>query len=124
MQTMNVRGAEISYRVIGEVGPWVALTPGGRRGHEEIVRVAEKIAAQGFRIFLHDRRNTGASEFSLTSDPSEETMWADDLAEMLSQLGAEKAFVGGFSSGSRMSMLVSLRHPNRVRGLLLCRVTG
>ena len=121
---MVVRGAEVAYRIVAAAGPWLTLTPGGRRGHEEIARIAERIAASGYRVLLHDRRNTGASDFCLTDDASEEAMWADDLADLLGRLGVTRAFVGGFSSGSRMSMLVALRHPGIVRGLLLCRVTG
>ena len=119
-----VRGVDLEIKVLGNDGPWVALTPGGRRSHAEIVRVAEGIAAQGFRVLLHDRRNTGASEIRIAGEGSEEEIWADDLADLLAQVGAERAFLGGFSSGSRLSMLVALRHPARVRGLLLCRVTG
>lgn len=119
-----VRGVDLEFRVLGTDGPWLALTPGGRRSHAEIVRVAEAIAEQGFRVLLHDRRNTGASEIRIAGEGSEEEIWADDLADLLAQLGAERAFLGGFSSGSRLSMLVALRHPERVRRLLLCRVTG
>jgi pimeloyl-ACP methyl ester carboxylesterase len=89
--------------------------------------LGEKIAARGHRVLLHDRRNTGASEIALAdADTSltEEEIWADDLAELLAQLGAAPAFVGGSSSGSRTSIMTALRHPEAVRGLLLLRVTG
>ena len=59
---MNVRGVNIHYRVIGEKGPWLALITGGRRGFAEFVPLAEKIAAHGVRVLIHDRRNTGASD--------------------------------------------------------------
>ena len=119
-----VRGVELETRVLGDDGPWLALTPGGRRSHAEIVRLAEAIAARGFRVLLHDRRNTGASEIRIAGEGSEEEIWADDLAELLARVGARRAFLGGFSSGSRLSMLVALRHSALVAGLLLCRVTG
>jgi len=43
---------------------------------------------------------------------------------MLKQLNALPAFIGGGSSGCRMSLLLALRHPQAVCGLLLWRVTG
>jgi pimeloyl-ACP methyl ester carboxylesterase len=110
--------------VLGERGPWVALTTGGRRGHQEFVSLAAKIAAAGHRVLLHDRRNTGASDVLIEGDEVEEAIWADDLRELLSRLGALPAFVGGSSSGARTSILLALRHPKAVRGLLLFRVTG
>lgn len=119
-----VRGVRINYEVIGEHGPWLALVTGGRRGYQEFVSLGKKIAANGFRVLLHDRRNTGASEIVIDGEEGEEEIWADDLIVLLGQLGALPAFIGGGSSGARISMLVYLRHPQQVRGLLLMRVTG
>ena len=124
MPTLEVRGVNLRYRVLGGHGPWVALTTGGRRGHDEFVPLAEKLAALGHRVLLHDRRNTGASDVLIEGDEVEEAVWADDLAELLSRLNALPAFVGGSSSGARTSILLALRHPEAVRGLLLFRVTG
>ncbi len=124
MATAKVRGLNLHYQVVGEAGPWVTLTTGGRRGHQEFVPLASKIAAHGFRVLLHDRRNTGASDILIEGDETEEAIWADDLHELLRQLGALPAFIGGSSSGARTSILFALRHPKAARGLLLLRVTG
>lgn len=124
MPTAQVRGVNLHYQVLGERGPWVALTTGGRRGHQEFVPLASKIAKTGYRVLLHDRRNTGASDIRIEGEEVEEAIWADDLAELLSRLGALPSFVGGSSSGARTSILLCLRHPQAVRGLLLFRVTG
>jgi pimeloyl-ACP methyl ester carboxylesterase len=124
MPVAEVNGVAINYRIIGESGPFLALTTGGRRGHEEFLSLAGKIARLGFRIFLHDRRNTGASDIVIAGAASEEQIWADDLYALLLQLGALPAFFGGASSGARLSILTCLRHPDAVRGLTLLRVTG
>ena len=130
MPFADIRGARIKYDVIGSTGrssdPWLALTPGGRRSYVEFIPLADKLAAAGIRVLLHDRRNTGASDIVIdrVGEDGEEEIWADDLHTLLGQLGALPAFIGGASSGSRMSMLTCLRHPAAVRGLLLIRVTG
>lgn len=124
MPTASIRGVNIHYQVIGESGPWVALITGGRRGHQELLPIARKLAAQNYRVLLHDRRNTGASDVLIEGVDGEEEIWTDDLHELLRQQGALPAFVGGTSSGARTSMLFYLRHPEAVRGLLLMRVTG
>ena len=62
MPTLKIRDVNIHYRVLGTGGPWLALITGGRRGFNEFVPLAEKIAAHGVRVLLHDRRNTGASD--------------------------------------------------------------
>jgi pimeloyl-ACP methyl ester carboxylesterase len=124
MPVASIRGINIVYEIIGERGPCLALTPGGRRAHDEFVPLAKKIAAEGFRVFLHDRRNTGASDIRIEGDEPEESLWIDDLYELLSQQRALPAFIGGSSAGARMSIRFYLRHPEAVKALLLFRVTG
>jgi pimeloyl-ACP methyl ester carboxylesterase len=124
MPIAKVNGLNINYEVVGDDGPFVTLITGGRRGYAEFVPLAQKIAAEGFRVLLHDRRNTGASDMSFDADEVEEAIWADDLYELLSQLDGLPAFIGGSSSGARTAILFGLRHPEAARGLLLFRVTG
>jgi pimeloyl-ACP methyl ester carboxylesterase len=124
MPVAKIRGVNIYYQVIGDRGPWVALITGGRRGHDEFVPLAGKLAQAGYRVVLHDRRNTGRSDVLIEGDVAEETLWLDDLHALLTQLGALPAFVGGSSAGARTSMRFYLRFRNDVRGLLLMRVTG
>ena len=124
MRFTSVRGVKINLKIIGSKGPWVSLNPGGRREYKEIEPLAEYVVAKGYRVMLHDRRNVGASDISLSTKETEEAVWADDLYELLEQHDALPAFVGGSSSGARMSMLFGLRHPEATRGLLLMRVTG
>jgi pimeloyl-ACP methyl ester carboxylesterase len=124
MPFANVRGAHINYKVLGGDGPWIALSPGGRRDMSAIEPLAKNVAGFGFRVLILDRRNCGASDVAIAGEDSEYEIWADDYYELLSQLGALPAFVGGSSSGCRTSLLFALRHPEAVRGLLLWRVTG
>ena len=124
MPVEKIRGVNIVYQVIGDRGPWVALITGGRRAHNEFIPFARKLSAGGYRVLLHDRRNTGASDILLDRDEVEEITWADDLHELLGKRGALPAFIGGSSAGARTSILFTLRHPESVRALLLLRVTG
>jgi len=124
MPLANVRGVNINYKVIGDHGPWVALSAGGRRGLEGVEPLARRLADGGHRVVIFDRRNCGASDVVIAGEDSEYEIGADDLHELLSQLGALPAYVGGSSSGCRTSLLFALRHPEAVRGLMLWRVTG
>src|SRR5207245_8237534 len=115
---------DINYEVLGERGPWVALQPGGRRALAGIKSLGEKIAEAGYRVLVYDRRNCGASGVSLDGGNSENEIWAEDLRALLAQLDALPAYIGGSSSGCRLALLMALRYPADVRGLLLWRVTG
>ncbi len=119
-----VRNIRINYEVIGHSGPWIALTPGSRRAYGELVNLAREIAASGYRVLLHDRRNCGASEVAFDGSASEHEVWADDLYELGRQLGADRLVVGGSSAGARLAILFAIRHPDALRGLLLWRLTG
>jgi pimeloyl-ACP methyl ester carboxylesterase len=124
MPVAKVNGVNIFYQVIGSQGPWVALITGGRRGHDEFVPLATKLANAGYRVVLHDRRNTGRSDVLIEGDVAEETLWLDDLHELLKGLNAIPTYIGGSSAGARTAMRYYIRFRNDVRGLLLMRVTG
>jgi pimeloyl-ACP methyl ester carboxylesterase len=124
MDFVNNEGVRLHYEVVGEQGPWLALVSGGRRGGAEFLSLARLIAARGFRVVLHDRRNTGASQVLIEGERGEEDIWADDWVQLMQHLNAVPAFFGGGSSGARLALLTSLRHPDAVRGLLLLRITG
>jgi pimeloyl-ACP methyl ester carboxylesterase len=128
MPISKIRGVNINWQVIGNKGPstrpWVVMTSGGRRSYEEFIPLANKIAAYGYQVLLHDRRNTGASEVLLEGDEGEEIPWTRDMFELTQQQNIQPAFFCGSSSGARTSILFYLRYPQAVRGLLLMRVTG
>jgi pimeloyl-ACP methyl ester carboxylesterase len=124
MPIAKIHGVNLNYKIIGDAGPWVALSPGGRRDMSGIELQAKALADLKHRVVIFDRRNCGASDVVIDGTQSEYEIWADDIHELLSQLGALPAFVGGSSSGCRTALLFALRHPESVRGLLLWRVTG
>jgi pimeloyl-ACP methyl ester carboxylesterase len=123
MPVANIRGVDINYEVLGEGGPFVALQPGGRRAGSSLRGLAAKIAEAGHRVLIYDRRNTGASGIAIEG-ASENEEWAEDLHELLARIDALPAWIGGSSSGCRLAMILALRRPEDVRGLLLWRVTG
>jgi len=124
MPTANVRGVHINYELLGTKGPWMALSPGGRRPLQGVKPLAQRMADSGYRVVIHDRRNCGASDVTIGGNDPENEMWADDLHELLGQLGALPAIIGGGSSGCRLAILFTLRYPKLVNALLLWRITG
>ncbi|HXV50266.1 MAG TPA: alpha/beta hydrolase [Candidatus Binatia bacterium] len=124
MPIAKVRGVNINYKILGNRGPWVALSPGGRRDISGIELLAGKVAEHGYRVVIFDRRNCGASDVVIDGNESEYEIWADDIHDLLRQLGALPVIVGGSSSGCRTALLFALRHPESVRALLLWRITG
>lgn len=124
MPLTNVLGVTLNYDVLGTAGPWIALSPGGRRAMDGVHGLAQRIADAGYRVLIHDRRNCGVSDVVIDGAPSEYEIWVQDLHALAAQLGALPLYIGGGSSGCRLSVLFALRYPELVRGLLLWRVTG
>jgi pimeloyl-ACP methyl ester carboxylesterase len=123
MPIANIRGVDINYEILGDRGPFIALQPGGRRGLVGVKSLGSKLAEAGNRVIVYDRRNCGASGIAIEGE-AENDVWAEDLHELLARLDAAPAYVGGSSSGCRLAMILALRRPEDVRGLLLWRVTG
>lgn len=123
MLSVPVRGVKLVYEVLGTSGPWVVISPGGRRGLASDRALGVLLAEAGFRVLVYDRRNTGASEIGFPGQ-SESHEQAEDLLALLKALGTGPAYVAGCSSGSRLSLLLALHHPEAVKALLLWRVTG
>jgi pimeloyl-ACP methyl ester carboxylesterase len=123
MPVKHIRGVDIVYEILGDQGPLVTVTPGGRRGGGSERALAALIAEAGFRVLLHDRRNMGASGIALQGD-SESLEQAEDLLALLKALDTGPVYVAGCSSGARMSLLLARHHPAALKALLLWRVTG
>ena len=120
MRSAAVRGVKLVYEVLGNSGPWMAMSPGGRRGLAPDRALGVLLAEAGFRVLVYDRRNTGASEVGFPGD-SESHEQAEDLLALLHTLGTGPAYVAGCS---RLSLLLALHHSEAVKALLLWRVTG
>jgi pimeloyl-ACP methyl ester carboxylesterase len=86
--------------------------------------LAENLSANGYRVLLHDRRNTGASEVAISSDPYEDAMFADDVADLLVHLDATPAIALGTAAGNRLGLSLSVRQPEKLPALILCWPVG
>jgi 3-oxoadipate enol-lactonase len=76
------------------------------------------LAAAGYRVLAVDHRGHGrgiraAQDFRLTD-------CADDAAGVLRELGVGPVLATGYSMGGPIACLLARRHPDLVRGLVLC----
>ena len=124
MPISEINGVNINYEVLGERGPFIALSPGGRREMGNVRTLADRMARTGYRVLIHDRRNCGTSDVAFDGSRSEYEIWADDLHALLTQLNGLPAVLSGGSSGGRLALLFALKYPDAVRALLLYRITG
>jgi len=115
-------GNAVHYELLGEQGPVVVLTPGGRCGMEHSRPLGTQLA-QTCRVLLWDRPNLGSSDLSFEGATDLE-MWTDHLHALLTQLHLGPAVLAAASSGARLSMRMALRYPQAVQGLFLWLLSG
>ena len=122
MSYANVNGVNLYYEDHG-TGPAVILTPGGRVDHNGLRPIAALLSAH-FRVILHDRRNCGKSDVVIGGGPSEQHLWAEEMAGLLKHIGAAPAYAAGGSAGSRTSLTLAVLHPEVVKALFVWEVSG
>ena len=112
----DANGARLYYEVYGEGEP-LLLIPGMSMNH--LLWANEvPVYAREFKVIVFDPRGTGQSSFP---EGAESTMGllADDAAALLDALGVDAAHVYGTSLGGAVAQETALRHPEKVRSLIL-----
>src|SRR5271165_1880847 len=78
-----------------------------------------KVIGSAYRVIAPDLRGHGESECPDGAYTMDEM--ADDVVELLDRLNVKEPVVlGGLSMGGYVALSLVVRHPQRVRGLILC----
>jgi len=70
-----------------------------------------------FRVLVYDCRGMWKSDHPV--GPYSMEQHADDLANLLTELGIQKAHIAGISYGGEISMVFAYKYPERVRSLII-----
>ncbi|MFL5579086.1 MAG: alpha/beta fold hydrolase [Gemmatimonadaceae bacterium] len=96
-------------------GPAAVMLHGPMATHGAVRGLVDALAPR-FRVLAPDLRGNGRSHFhgAITFDGL-----ADDVAALLDAAGEADAIVGGVSGGAAVAVRFALRHPARLRALVL-----
>nr|BFE59617.1 alpha/beta hydrolase [Dactylosporangium thailandense] len=108
-------GGHTSYQLDG-AGPPVVLVHGLQVG-QELFDTLRGHLLSSFTVITYDQRDRGKSAFA--GDPYTIDDLADDLAELITALGYQRAHVLGTSYGGMVAQAFALRHPDRLDRLVL-----
>ncbi|WLD94372.1 alpha/beta fold hydrolase [Alkalihalobacillus sp. AL-G] len=122
IERMNINGAQIHVKIIGEGEPIVFLHGGPGSEHRfflpHVLPLAEK-----YKLVLYDQRGCGQSEPA----PNGRYTMRDEVETLESirrELGYEKINLFGESWGSMLALLYATTYPERVNKILLTAAVG
>lgn len=118
MPKVSLGGWIINYEVDGEGDPVLCIHGGFGGTGTAFARTEYFTALSGAgRIITYDRRNCGKSEFRDEGYTQDDL--ADEAAALLQHLGIERAVIVGDSMGGTIAQSFALRHPAKVKALVL-----
>jgi 3-oxoadipate enol-lactonase len=108
-------GAELAVTVVG-TGPPLLLIPGLGATRVVFEPVIGRLTPH-FQVAVYDQRGIGESQ--LTAGPYTTARLGDDAAAVLDGLAIARSAVLGASFGGMVAQQLAIRHPHRLRALLL-----
>lgn len=117
MPELTFKGLTLFYGEQGEGVPFIFQHGLGADHRQSLSALSE---LKGYRLMALDCPGHGASIW-LDSAPMGFDAFADVVVGLLDHLGIQSAVLGGISMGSGISVNIALRHPKRVKALVLAR---
>lgn len=119
---VTVNGVSINYLLEGPAGRPVLTLSHSLATSLEMWRPQVAALAEHFQVLRYDMRGHGASE--APDGPYSIEMLADDVKGLWDALGIERSYFAGLSVGGKIGLMLGLRYPERLSGLVLCNTTS
>ncbi len=110
-------GVRLAIEEIG-AGPPILLLHGLTATRRYVVHGSRALDRAGHRVIAFDARGHGESDPAPTVDAYDYDRMVEDAAEVLAQLGVERAAVVGQSMGAATAAGLAIRHPELVSALV------
>jgi 3-oxoadipate enol-lactonase len=121
VERARINGIELAYQLRGDGTPLVMIH--GAQGDQTAFDLLAAEFSDRYRVLTFDQRGSGLSD--KPDMPYSIAMLADDTAALIDHLRLTPAHVFGISMGGTIAQELTLRHPAKVRSLILgCTTPG
>jgi pimeloyl-ACP methyl ester carboxylesterase len=115
--TLQANGISVAYEAVGAGPPLVMLHGATSSGRADFAAQIP-LFSKAFRLYLPDARGHGASGWEPERGLSLDLL-VDDVAAFVDHLGLGTFHLLGFSMGGMTALAYAVRHPERLRTLVL-----
>lgn len=121
MPFASINGLNLYFECGGD-GPPLLFISGTGGDLRNKPNVFDSALARSFKLATYDQRGLGRTD--KPDVPTSMAQYGDDAAALLDHLGWEEALVVGVSFGGMVAQELVLRHPHRVKRLVLACTSG
>ncbi|MCP4895574.1 MAG: alpha/beta hydrolase [bacterium] len=120
---LDVNGTSLFYKTMGRGDPIVVLHGGPGFDHRQFLPYIWELAAQ-HKVILFDQRGTGLSSGTIDAESISIDSFIADIEGVREAFGIEEINLLGHSWGGVLAMHYGIRHPEKLKSLILCSTTG
>jgi len=118
---ISIDGLSVNYKIAGEGFPFLILHGWGGSSNSW-VEVQKILSIKGYKVINLDLPGFGKSSSPVV--PWEIKDYADFVLKFVNKIGLEKIILLGHSFGGRISIKFAVKHPERLKILILCASAG
>lgn len=111
----------LHYEVLGRGAPMLLMHGGLGLDHTTLRPWLDPLAAR-LQLIYYDHLANGRSAFTGDPDSLDHDLWVETADSLRDHLGHDELTLFGHSYGGLLALEYTLRHPERVRGLVLSNV--
>lgn len=116
-----VNGLQMYYEIHGSGGTPLVMLHGAYM-NADLMREMVSPLSQTRQVIAVDLQAHGRTN-DIADRPLTYEQMADDVAELMAEIGVEQADIFGYSMGGSTALQVAIRHPERVRKLVVASAT-
>lgn len=116
---VEVDGGRLFYKTMGSGDPIVVLHGGPGFDHRQFLPYIWQLA-EHHKVILFDQRGTGLSSGPVDPESISIDAFIEDIESVRRAFGIEKMNLVGHSWGGILAMHYGVRHPDKLKTLILC----